>query len=93
VIILVNKIILLFLFFHLSLIILEISDKLRNNEITEDEAISELYVLFNISDNFSDNDVRNIVLEMKNEAVKGLVKEKRWDMQRRLREITLKWKI
>jgi hypothetical protein len=74
-------------------IILEISDKLRNGEITEKEAQTELCVLFNVSDSYSDNDVRNIALEMSNEAVRGLYKEQRWDMQKRLGKIKDKWKL
>ncbi len=74
-------------------IILEISDKLRNGEITEKEAQTELCVLFNVSDSYSDADVRNIALEMTNEAVTGLRGEPRWDMQKRLGKIKDKWKL
>ena len=74
-------------------LILEISDKLRNGEIDDKQAQSELCFLFNVSDSYSDSDVRNIALEMRNEAQTGLYKEKRWDMQKRLGKITDKWKI
>lgn len=74
-------------------IILEISDKLRNGEMTEKEAQTELCVLFNVSDSYSDSDVRNIALEITNEAVAGLYKEQRLDMQKRLGKIKDKWKL
>ena len=42
---------------------------------------------------YSDADVRNIALEMTNEAVTGLRGEPRWDMQKRLGKIKDKWKL
>lgn len=72
-------------------IILEISDRLRSGEITENEAQNELCTLFNVSDSYSDADVSNIVLEMTNEAVTGLRGEQRWSMQERLGVIKDKW--
>jgi hypothetical protein len=39
------------------------------------------------------DEVRNIVLEMRNEAVSGLVGEQRWDMQERLGKIRDKWNL
>ena len=73
-------------------IILEISDKLRNGEIDDKQAQSELCLLFNVSDSYSDDEVSNIMTEMQNEAQTGLYKEKRWDMQKRLGRIRDKWK-
>lgn len=72
-------------------IILEISDKLRNGEIDDKQAQSELCLLFNVSDSYSDSDVSNIMTEMENEAQSGLYREQRWDMQSRLDKIRNKW--
>lgn len=45
------------------------------------------------SDSYSESDVRNIALEMKNAAITGLYGAKRWDMQKRLGRIQDKWKL
>ena len=46
-----------------------------------------------VSGSYSLDDVRNIVLEMRNEALCGLRGEQRWDMQKRLGKIRDKWNL
>lgn len=46
-----------------------------------------------VSSSYSLDEVRNIVLEMRNEAISGLRGEQRWDMQKRLGKIRDKWKL
>ena len=46
-----------------------------------------------VSSSYSLDDVRNIVLEMRNEAISGLRGEQRWDMQKRLGKIRDKWNL
>ncbi len=53
-------------------------------EITEKEAQTELCVLFNVSDSYSDSDVRNIVLEMNNAAMCGIYGKDRFKLQDKL---------
>lgn len=46
-----------------------------------------------VSSSYSLDEVKNIVLEMRNEAISGLRGYQRWDMQKRLGRIRDKWKL
>jgi hypothetical protein len=61
----------------------------KENEMNEKPALSKTAV----SGSYSLDDVRNIVLEMRNEALCGLIGEQRWDMQKRLGKIRDKWNL
>lgn len=50
-------------------------------------------LIASVKANYSLDEVRNIVLEMHNEAVAGLNGRQRWDMQKRLGAIRDKWKL
>ena len=73
--------------------ILQISDKLRNGEIDDKQSQSELCFLFNVSDSYSDSDVRNIVLEMNNAAMCGRYGEDRFKLQDKFSAIKKRWKL
>jgi len=51
----------------------------------------ELKVERTVDGGYSLDDVRNIVLEMHNEAMRGLIGEQRLNMQKRLSDIRDKW--
>jgi hypothetical protein len=60
----------------------------NNSEITNTQSRQTT-----VSSSYSLDEVRNIVLEMRNEATSGLRGEQRWDMQKRLGRIRNKWKL
>jgi len=73
--------------------IIKIAKELEQGAITETEARTLLLGLFGVSGSYSDWDIRDMMLEMHNEAITGLRNEQRWDMQKRLGAIRDKWKL
>ena len=59
----------------------------------ENKALKEQLRLHVVSGSCSVFDVRDMMTEMRNEAVTGLRGEKRWDMQKRLGEVRDKYKL
>ena len=68
-----------------------VRDALRQANDQLETTAPELYQ--GVRGRFSDDEVREIALQMRNEAVTGLYKEERWSMQKRLSKIMDRWNL